>query len=396
MAFSVKLFLALTTTGSLDVLGFSDQLARIRELGGIGTYHTTGKFGNPFNHPPFMIHVIKAMGFLADRTGIAFPFWLRLPAIVADVGSLLVVWKILERSELFPLKPPTLLLMAACPASIMISGFHGNTDPLMILFLLLSVYLLGTKNRIWVAGIAFGMALNIKVAPLIFVPINFFYLDTMKQRIKFFAAAVAVFLAGSMPYLLQDPQVIARVVFGYGSLYGNWGWTWLALLWTHIPATAPGSPYQLTGIHATIATVGKYLMLAIIYFVSWRINRREIRPPLFFQYGAIAFLFMFLTPGFGSQYLAWLIPWVLVLGFWPTMLYYTTSGIYLLIDYGCLAYAFAHYPICEDKRLWFYAGLICWYSVLAVLMFYRGSIKGLRGSCESALPPTSHSAVGKG
>src|SRR5882724_7415941 len=123
--------------------------------------------------------------------------------------------------------------MVACPASIMISGYHGNTDSVMILFLLASVFLLNTTNHSWVAGMAFGMSLNIKVAPLIFIPVTFFYLPTLQQRAKFFGAAIIVFVVGSLSYIAQDPKVIARVVFGYGSLYGNWGWTWFARMWAH-------------------------------------------------------------------------------------------------------------------------------------------------------------------
>ena len=39
-----------------------------------------------FNHPPFMVHVLQIMTELARRTGLPFFFWLRLPAILADVA----------------------------------------------------------------------------------------------------------------------------------------------------------------------------------------------------------------------------------------------------------------------------------------------------------------------
>jgi hypothetical protein len=374
-ALGLKLFLAVTTAGSIDVAGFSDQLAKIKELGGIGAYHALGKFGNPLNHPPFMIHVIKAMGYMAEHTVLPFSFWLRLPATLADTGSLFLVWKILERSQQLTVKPATLLLMAACPASIMISGYHGNTDAVMMLFVLATVFLLNTTSPSWIAGLAFGMALNIKVAPLIFVPATFFYLASLKQRMQFFGAAFVVFLVGSMPYIAQDPKVITRIVFGYGSLYGNWGWTWFAKLWTNVPVSVDENSYQPTGIHATLATVGKYLMLAVIFALSWRMNRRRIKPHLFFQYGVVVFTFIALTPGFGAQYFAWVVPFVVALGFWPTVLFYLTSGLYLLIDYGCLAYASRQYTLCQSRRPEFYAGLACWYSVFAILMFYRAALK---------------------
>ena len=43
-------------------------------------------------------------------------------------------------------------LLAVAPPSILISGFHGNTDPVMILFVLLSMYLLDRKDYPAFAG----------------------------------------------------------------------------------------------------------------------------------------------------------------------------------------------------------------------------------------------------
>src|SRR5712692_8510636 len=73
----VKLYLALYTSGSADVVGFSDHLNKIREFG-VGVYYLKGPFNNPFNSPPFMIHALRGVGWLADKTNLWFPFWLRL------------------------------------------------------------------------------------------------------------------------------------------------------------------------------------------------------------------------------------------------------------------------------------------------------------------------------
>jgi len=92
----VKLYLALKTRGSPDVLGYEDYLTKINSLGGIGPYYAGGAYDNPFNVPPLNIPVIRAMGWLADLTGLPFRFWLRLPCIFADIGSLLLVWSLLK------------------------------------------------------------------------------------------------------------------------------------------------------------------------------------------------------------------------------------------------------------------------------------------------------------
>jgi hypothetical protein len=96
-ATAIKLYLALRTAGTIDAAGFADHLAKIHEVGGLGAYRVRGAFDNPFNSPPFMILALKAMGWLADVTHLPFPFWLRLPSVIADVGSFFIARRVLAR-----------------------------------------------------------------------------------------------------------------------------------------------------------------------------------------------------------------------------------------------------------------------------------------------------------
>ncbi|HEV7905786.1 MAG TPA: glycosyltransferase 87 family protein [Pyrinomonadaceae bacterium] len=373
----IKLFLALKSSGTLDVFAFGEFLANIREVGGIGAYYRTGRAGNPFNHPPFMIHAIRSMGFLADITHLPFRFWLRLPAIVADLGNLFLVWKIIEHTPSLRLPPATLrvlplslVLLAVYPGSILISGFHGNTDPLMIFFVVLSIYLLSVRRRSWLAGAAFGMAVNIKIVPLVFAPAIFLFLPDLQTRLKFFASAATVFFVGSLPYLLQDPFVIWKTVFGYKSLYGGWGWTRLLVKYLTSLPRLPGGNAELAGAHAWIAAAGRYLMFAAILAASLRMNLRRHKPPLFLQCAVIAFLFLFLTPGFGTQYLAWLVPFIVVLGAWSAGVYYFTSACYLTAIYWSVSDAARR--VLDVKLLpgnfFFVLELACWLSILFALV----------------------------
>src|SRR5947207_1263342 len=171
----IKLYLAVSTQGSLDALGFLDHLQKIRELG-IGAYRVRGAFNNPFNSPPAMIHMIKLWGWLADSTGLRFQFWLRLPSILADTGTFILVALFLRK--LWPTRTSfgVLFALAVCPSSILISGYHGNTDSLMMFLVLLSIWLVETDRRHWLAGTVFGLALCVKVMPLCFIPALFFFL----------------------------------------------------------------------------------------------------------------------------------------------------------------------------------------------------------------------------
>lgn len=379
LALCLKLYLALTTNGSLDVPGFEDWRDKIQQLGVLGTYHQIGKFNNPFNHTPFIAHLLNIVDLLSARTHLPFKFWLRVPAILADIGSLLLVGKILQASKL-NLQPMALVLLALCPISIFVSGFHGQVDPVMVFFLLLSLYLIEKRQSLWLAGIAFGMSMNIKVVPVIFIPAIFLYLPNMKNRLQFFASAGLFFLASSSPFILQEPMTILKAMFGYGSIYGAWGWTRI-LVWTsRSQPYVNGNIYDLTTGHIVIAKVGRYLLMGTICLASFLLSRLKNRPPIFVQCGIVAFLFMFLTPGYGIQYQSWLVPWTVALGLRVLIFHYAVTGVYLAAEYLCWARWDSFPAICVPYQLWI-LGLVCWCCIFIVMMCYLQAFKN-HGECK--------------
>jgi len=363
----IKLYFAYFTAGSADVVGYVDYVANIHQHGA-KAYYYNGPFNNTFNNPPFMIHALLALDWLARKTHLAFPFWLRLVSTLADVGTIAVMWRV--AANFMPRRTAALvvLLLAICPVAIIISGFHGSTASEMVFLLVLSIYLLEKKPRVGLAGAIFGLALNVKISPLMLALAILLYLPAWRDRVKFFGAATAVFLIGSLPYLFVEPRMIAKAVLGYSSIYGNWGWTSLMSRWYPQPVQYVREPYEVTGIHATFAASAKWLMLAIIIGASFLMNRLKTRPPLFLQCGFIITIFLALTPGFGSQYLMWLLPWIVILGLWPAILYYAAGSIYIVVTYACF-FAFASPLYCSGEVL-FHPMIICWASVILMLVFY--------------------------
>jgi hypothetical protein len=178
-ATAAKLYLALKTAGTLDAAAYADYAAKLRALGGIGLYHDPGAYHNPFVYLPLAAHALRLIHRLADVTPLPFAFWLRLPCILADAGGLLVVWRYFARGgdaagrpadpaavsfyptpwslnpapknfNLTPGQFGSLLVLALSPVSLLISGYHGNTDPLMIFLALVSLSLAegrGARSR---------------------------------------------------------------------------------------------------------------------------------------------------------------------------------------------------------------------------------------------------------
>lgn len=378
----VKLILAYTTFGTTDVAYWEMFLEGYRRLGGLGLYRNTilfpGRFNEVFNHPPFMILVLRALGGLQEVTGLPFPFLLRIPPILADAGSVWLVAAILRRLHGGGDIPLSVVAMAVAPASIFISGFHGNTDPVMIFFVVLAVYFLTpgagspAAGPLWLSALAFGMSLNVKVVPLVLLPVFFFYLRGASRRIQFFTIAGAVVVAGSLPYIAQDPVALASRILGYGGQYGYWG---ISRFLTQLP-----EPWRL--LAPGYARWGKYLLLGAITSLAYALNRRASPPPLFLQCGAVLFLFLLLTPGFGVQYLAWLVPWVAGLQLGLALLFYASSGLFLFLVYnfwsGGLPWYFG------DSFIGIWGGrtrpveIACWLSIGVVFAAYLFRFSGWR------------------
>jgi hypothetical protein len=366
----IKLYLAAKTHGTTDVDAYTEQLNNVREFGA-GTYYIRGSFGNAFNHPPPMIHVLKALGFLADISGVPFSFWLRLLPTLADIGSVLLVSRFLEnRKDRFPI----LLALALSPISIIINGYHGNTDGLMIAFVVLSIYLTQCRKSILLGGVAFGMACSVKVVPVLFVPALILFLSDFHSRVKFSVGAVGFFLVSSLPYIVQEPITIVKSLFGYGSIYGSWGFSQLLAIVSSVQYAH--QPYEPMGIHGVVAGILKYLTLLLICTVSIWMNFRKIRPSLLTQCGTVVSLFLFLTPGFGPQYVVWLVPFVAALGFRAALAYYWVGGLYL-------AYKYLGFTESSSSYVWpigLILSLSCW---LLMYFFVRQYLASARSTIVS-------------
>jgi hypothetical protein len=321
-AVALKLVLSATTHGTNDVATFLRFLREYRGSGAVLLYEKEFYF----THPPFVIRFLEGVGWLAKTTGLSWPFCLRLPAILADLGSVFLLGRILapELAQETGTRSAraAISLVAAAPASILISGFHGNTDPVMIFFTLLSLAWIGRQDRVWLAGAAMGMSVNIKVVPLMFWPAIFFWLPSWRRRAEYFAAAILVVVVASSPVIFQAPGLVAHKVLGYSGGYGMWG---LSRFAKSLPSLAE--------ISALFKAHGKWVLAAGLLLLSYGMNRRTGKPPLYRQLGVIAFAFLAFTPGFSVQYLAWLVPWLVGLPLLASAPFLAASGAFLLLVY---------------------------------------------------------------
>jgi uncharacterized membrane protein len=348
-AFLLKVWLATTTFGTNDVRTFELMLDKL-ESAGVETLYREGTEvrvdGNVavtrMNHPPFALTLLCTWGGLRRVSGLPLGIWIRLTCALADLLTLWLVWRIAGENRL------SLVVVASAPVAIMISGFHGNTDPIMMGLVILATYLMTQRRSPWIAGAAFALACSVKVWPLVFAPAFLLSAATTRRRVAFCVSFMVVATVVAMPWFLSAPHLILERVFGYGSFAGWWG----------IPYFLPTATYVL-----------KPLVFACVLAVTVFMHRRAYS--LFAQCAMVTFVFLFLTPGFGPQYLAWVVPWTVAAGWRSAALFHVFAGLFVFSMYTAWSQGFpwtfanARNPI----PAWvFGVGLLAWAMLPALIV----------------------------
>ena len=276
------------------------------------------------NHPPLSLLIIHWADLLAQRIGIEFTDMLRLVQVLADLTTTLALASIFKIRNA-PADPAMLFVLS--PAAIAISGFHCNTDPTMVAFLVISMLLL-LRGRGLAAGFAFAASVGIKIIPLMVFPLVL--LLPRELRIRFAAAAAIGIAAIFAPVVAIGGTAVLHNVFGYSGFAGKWGFPALMLMiesWIAKPRTT-----ILFRIALWYADNGRYIVvaaIALLFLVLWR--RRSTFLPVI---STVMLILLALAPGFGIQYLLWPLPLLpYALGRRMLLTLYTAIALYVPMTY---------------------------------------------------------------
>src|SRR6266404_6980115 len=337
-ATTVKLAIAYNTIGTNDAVFFYGFAKVLNEHGLEWTY----AHSRYFNHPPLTAYFLRGIFVLTEQRwcqdlGIHFPFLLRLPGIIADFLVVLILLQMSKRE----IRIPTwaLALFAVSPVSLMVSGFHGNTDPVMVLFLICAVWMC-LRNRPVLAGLFFALSCQIKIVPLLFLPaFVFFWLSQKKGRDFLIPTAVTTCVLWLEP-LLHFPILFTKNVLAYGSYWGIWGITYLFRL-TGLTEFSRLSFFDLEPAQNIVISLLKVMIVGAALWIAWQ--HRHARGHAFIESLAYTWLVFFVfAPGVCPQYLIWLAPFVLILS--PTF--------YTLVLIASSVFLFAFYNITSGGLPW--------------------------------------------
>ena len=358
----LKLILALSTVGTNDVLFFQAYAAKVKADGAAALYRdgvvlldAAGRPRHPefFAHPPLIIHLLQFLNWAQALTSLSFPFLFRFLSIAADLGSAWLLRELLKASLGAAESFVPACLFAGAPLLIFLSGFHGNTDPIMVFFLLLAVWCWQERHIPWLAGVAFGISCNIKIWPLILAPAIVLAIPGLRNRLLFSVSALGVFLLGSLPVLAQDPSLVVGKMFGYASLFGHWGLSRI------LPLTGP--PALLVLFDQTGRAVVMAAGIGLGVWLYWK-SKAEVS----LRIGLVASMFLVFTPGFGIQYLSWLLPWVAFLGTEALLIYLICTSLFMFHVYSFWSNGLP-WNVADSTIVGDWKGFLVWHELLSWL-----------------------------
>jgi uncharacterized membrane protein len=381
VALALKLTLAYNTIGTNDAVffyGFAKVLSQ-------HSLEWTYQHSRYFNHPPLTAYYLRGIYFVTEQRwcqelGVHFPFLLRLPGIIADFFVVLVLLQLTKTDVRLPTW--ALACFAVSPVSLMVSGFHGNTDPVMVLPLVCAVWM-SLRSRPTLAGLFFALSCQIKIVPLLLLPaFVFFWLSQGKIREFLIPAAIMTVIAWLEP-LLNFPVLFAKNVLAYGSYWGMWGITYCLRL-TGLPEFSRVSFFELELGQTLVVTVLKIIIVIAALIIAWQ--RRHARGPAFVETLAWTWLMFFiLAPGVCPQYLVWLAPFILLASPWLYTALVVSSSIFLFAFYtitsGGLPWSVA-LAMDESVQHWMVWSLLPW----GVLIAGAVALWLKRGDGKFALP----------
>jgi hypothetical protein len=342
VALFLKLVIAYNTIGTNDAVSFYVFARSLTDHGLQWTYLRGAEWlpvAPIFNHPPLTAYYLKLIAYLSHTPvlqtwGVSFPFLLRLPGIVADLIVIGVLFRFSRRGALFCIPSSALSLFALSPVALMVSGFHGNTDSVMVMLLVLATVAC-LKSRPLLCGIFLGLSVQIKVIPFLFLPIFLLVWPQRRDLIRFCVSFGAICVVLCAEPLTEFPFLYAKNVLFYGSFWGSWGLTyWLRL--TGLPAFSHINFMNLSEAQTIVAAILKILIVTAVVAIAWR--RRSLGTAgVARSIGYAWIIFFALSPGACPQYMVWLAPFALLLS--PTFYVWLTaaSSLFLFFFYNITA-----------------------------------------------------------
>ena len=301
-------------------------------VGGQGLFEAYRQHAE-LNHPPIpALWAAAAVRLTALAGGDLHLFCVlfKLPMLLAEAGSIYLLWRIgsaragASGDRRAGLRIAAVYAWALAP--ILVSGYHGNTDPVYAFLSLLAVYLLADRRRPLLAGLALGAAINVKLVPVVLIPPLLLSLRSWREAAAF-VGGLAVCVLPFVPVFVAVGPDFYRNALAYNPKPDRWG-PMLPLLWNRELPLDPAVDRVVLFYQAN----GRYLILGLV--AAWAVLARRSGARDAYELAAVPYaLFLALAPGFGAQYTAIVAPLLVAARPRVGLAYATLAGLCLLVLY---------------------------------------------------------------
>ncbi len=274
--------------------------------------------GNPYeetthlNYAPAWLQILWLLGKLAGPEAAARAFSIKIfNAAIAALTSCILCYAISDLRSIRQAFWLTLFGFVLNPVIILLVYLHGSFDPLVALAIATCLFLFNfaakqRSTKAWLAAsLTLGSGILLKTMPVILLPILFLRQKWLSKSALLggIILAVSPFIIGIGILYILSPEATSAKVLSYASIPGYFGITGISRI-----AGLSGSfdPYYTT-LFRLLLILG--LLSAIIFLRLKSLKTSE----LVYRYALVATLFVVaLGPGFGTQYLLWTTPLMLL------------------------------------------------------------------------------------
>lgn len=323
LGFVAREMLAWISYGSADI-GIMQYIARSIQSEGLFELYRRDA---GHNHTPLASLACVVVRWISDATRLPFPFVFKQPLIISDCVVCVLLWKSwLHRTGNRMRAAIVVAAYACCPIAILLSAHHGNFDPIYAMLCLLAAYVIDRHRAWFLGGLVLGAAINVKLIPVLLVPVLAALCRDRKELLRFLAALTMT----SIPFLAMlaiERSVFVRNVLNYQSFIDYWGIN----LFLKEASRQPRFSAVAQTLMYEYFDRGRWILLGAIALLAIAARRKKLSAIEASACAAATFLIF--TPGFGLQYLAFVTPLLFAVRLAPAVVYGITAGLFALFNY---------------------------------------------------------------
>ncbi len=308
--------------GSNDMASWVNFATRI-QAHGLDHMYRTEVF---FNHPPLMGKWATTVLYYSGLLNIPFPYFFKLPLVLFDVGLMYLIYSI--RKPLDSLRDAQLAgaLYALNLTAILVTAYHGNTDTYCAGLWLISAWLL-TRSKDFAAGLALAAAINVKLVPVLAIPVMLAPYRDWKRCFRFLGG-LSLGVIPFLPFLWSSGPQFYRNALAYKSNLELWGIEFLALYARDGGAVLGPMAARFSDFYFNH---GRWVVFAAIFAVAYWARRQ--RKHTLAAASLVPMLFLFFAPGFGVQYTVYAAPLLAAYSPRAGIRYGTIAGVFIGLVY---------------------------------------------------------------